>query len=59
MYLIISEKKYHDGDSHFVVEAKTQYHDIAKDKLNAYKIIDDKKIYHLVELPLVLNKQVA
>ena len=53
------KKKYHDGDSHFVVEAKTKYYDIAKDKLNAYKIIDDKKIYHLIELPLVLNKQVA
>ena len=43
----------------FVVEAKTKYYDIAKDKLNAYKIIDDKKIYHLIELPVVLNKQVA
>ena len=59
MYLIISEKKWSDGDSTFAIETKTVYHDIAKDKLNAYKVIDDKKKYHLVELPLVLNEQVA
>ena len=59
MYLIISEKKWSDGDSTFAIETKTVYRDIAMDKLNAYKVIDDKKKYHLVELPLVLSKQAA
>jgi len=59
MYLIVSEKKWSDGDSTFAIETKTVYRDIAMDKLKAYKIIDDKKKYHLVELPLVLSKQVA
>ena len=59
MYLIVSEKKWSDGDSTFAIETKTVYRDIAMDKLKAYEVIDDKKKYHLVELPLVLSKQVA